>query len=82
MEVRDSVAKATVWLTKDDDVALHDGYAIEYVITLRDGQPERYQRTTYRDGDVYATESSANVKAVPQHVRQEVERHCIPKGSW
>lgn len=80
-DVYASEAQATVWI-KATDGPLHDGPAIEYIVTLANGQPQSYQRTLYEDGDVLDTHSSTETEAVPDYVRHEVEKHMIPKGSW
>lgn len=80
-EVKHTEAQVTVWY-KNSDGALHDGRAIEYVVTLGRGTPLSYQRTVYENGEVVATNSSSDCSEVPQYVRDEVEKHMIPKGSW
>lgn len=81
-EVASSEAQVTVWLTKDGGGPLHGGRSIEYVVTLADGRPQSYQRTSYEDGEVVTTDSSTNISAVPPYVREEVEKHMTPRGMW
>ena len=82
-EVFHSNAQVSVWLKHErEDNPLHDGRAIEYTITIDNGLPSSWQRTLYEDGSVLATDSSTDVGAVPQYVRDEVEEQMIPKGSW
>jgi hypothetical protein len=73
-------AQVTVWLGHDDK-PLHDGRAIEYIVTIEDGKPSLYQRTSYEDGKVLTTTSSTNVYALPPYVRDAVESQMVPK-TW
>lgn len=82
MDARSTHVRATVWLSEDWSEPLHDGRAIEYVITIADGKPQSYQRTVYEDGAVEGTHSSACTDEVPDYVRDEVNKHLIPQGAW
>lgn len=82
MDAHSDVVKATVWLTDDSGGPLHDGRAVEYVVTISHGRPQSYQRTVYQDGTVMTTESSKNTGDVPEHVREQVNKHMMPRGAW
>ena len=81
-EVHTSHAAVTVWLSNDENTPLHEGGSVEYIIEIEDGKPVSYQRTQYYNGEVVGTNKSENVGAVPTYIRNEVERHMIPKRPW
>jgi len=78
MNVSAEPAQVTVWITNNPY------QKIEYIVTVANGKPQSYQRTVYNTEhvEVVSTKSSTNVSAVPQYIRDEVEKQLIPKGVW
>ena len=78
MNVEAEPSQVVVWLTN------YEHRKIKYVVTIANGTPQSYRRTSYdtSDSSVISTHSSTNVSAVPDYVRDEVERQMIPKGAW